>query len=254
MMVGLKIKPELVCTDGSKRIPTPGLVVLWDIDGTLMWSNGAGRAAMERAFVTQFGIHDALKGIELAGRTDEAILLDAMGRCSVEVQETMVSQFKTLYYSFLEVELNLSRRTPWVLPGVVTALQGIEADSRFISGLLTGNWRTSAYTKLGSVGLERWFSFGAFGGEAPSREALLPLALERAAQVSGEAIPPQRAVIVGDTPRDVAVGKAHDAKTIAVATGLHSSDELAATSPDLLLGDLSGHELQQSLRLWHAQS
>ena len=144
-----------------------------------------------------------------------------------------------------------STRRPEPLPGIPSLLRSLDEDERYLCALLTGNWETSAYIKLGSIGLGKWFSFGAFAGEAPSREDLLPIALKRAQEYSGHnTFSPTQVAVIGDTPRDVAVARAHGAKSVAVATGIHSYGDLEAASPDLLLEDLAGSEIKETLAIW----
>jgi phosphoglycolate phosphatase-like HAD superfamily hydrolase len=226
------------------------LLLLWDIDGTLLSSDGAGRGAMARAFLELFGVPRALDGLELAGRTDEAILLEAVGQTGVQASQKQLECFRNRYYDLLQDELSSPDRSPRALPGVLHVLETLKAERRYVSGLLTGNWKTSGYIKLSAVGLAEQFTFGAFGGEASTREDLLPLALERARKVAGSAIPANRAVVIGDTPRDIAVAKAHGAKSIGVATGVHSCEELRMADSDCVLENMTHLRVLETLSLW----
>lgn len=227
------------------------LALLWDIDGTLLSSDGAGRCAMELTFSELFGVDSALRAIELAGRTDEAILLDAAFRASRVLTDADRARFRAHYARLLASELASDRRQPQALPGVRGLLAALVDDSRFTSGLLTGNWRASGLIKLESVGLSSWFSYGAFADDSAKREDLLPIALGRAGALAGVAIPSFRAAIIGDTPRDVAVALAHGTRCIAVATGPHSRDELAGTGADLVVDDMTDPRIMATLAEWY---
>lgn len=228
------------------------LVVLWDIDGTLLSSDGAGRWAMEQSFRDLFGVRCALRDTELAGRTDEVILMDSARAAGLTMTSDDQAAFRSHYARLLEAELTCGWRTPLALPGVVPLLAALADDFRFISGLLTGNWQHSAYIKLASVGLADWFSFGAFAGDAPTREDLLPVALRHASQHTGTTAAPHRAVIIGDTPRDVSVARAHGAHSIGVATGPHTSEELNQAGADVVVDDLTDPRVMTVLADWHA--
>ncbi len=220
-----------VCSpEGSVNAAVP-LLLLWDIDGTLLSSDGAGRWAMEQAFRELWGVEEALAGIELAGRTDEAILEDAARAAGLRLSDRDREVFRRRYARVLEEELRGGRRKPCALPGVTSVLEALDGDGRFVSGLLTGNWRESGFIKLAAVGLDRWFAFGAFAEDAPTREALLPVALDRASALWGLRLPARRAVVIGDTPRDVSVAKACGARSVAVATGPHGVEALDRCGP-----------------------
>jgi phosphoglycolate phosphatase-like HAD superfamily hydrolase len=248
---GTQAEAKVCGAAGPVNAGTP-LVVLWDIDGTLLSSDGAGRWAMEQAFSELFGVDSALSDIELAGRTDEAILLDAARSAAVTLGDDDRAEFMARYAGILKDELASGRRAPRALPGVEPLLSTLASDPRFTSGLLTGNWRHSAYIKLAAVGLASWFPFGAFAGDAHAREDLLPIALERAEWLSGARVPACRAAIVGDTPRDVRVATTHGARCIAVATGPHTADELSRTGADLVVDDLTDRRVMAALAEWHA--
>lgn len=242
-------EPKVCIPPRAVNEPLP-LVILWDIDGTLLSSDGAGKFAMEQTFRDLFGVHAALREVELAGRTDEAILEDAAAVAGLTLSAGEAESFRTHYARVLADELASPRRAPRALPGVEHLLATLDSDRRFVSGLLTGNWRDSARIKLASVGLGSRFAFGAFAGDAPAREGLLPVALERASRCVGRKVPAHRAIIVGDTPRDVSVATAHGARAIAVATGPHSFRELAATRADLVVEDLGDPAVMTNLSLW----
>lgn len=236
----------------SEAVNAPPLVVLWDIDGTLMLSDGAGQWSMEQAFMELFGVPHALRGIPQAGHTDEAIFAAACQAAGLSLTEAQKDLFRQTYGRILREVLASGRRSPRALPGVTELLERLTQDPRFLNGLLTGNWRETGVVKLASVGLDGWFAFGAFGDDAQTREDLLPVALRRAAALTGLALPAHRAVVVGDTPRDVAVALAHGAFSIGVATGPYSRDELARAGATLAVQDLTDPAVRTALASWHA--
>lgn len=240
-----------VCETARPVNAVTPLALLWDIDGTLLSSDGAGRWAMETTFRELFGVDSALQEVELAGRTDEVILLDAARGASRILTEDDRARFRAHYTRLLAHELASERRRPCALPGVERLLGVLEGDARFVSGLLTGNWRASGMVKLESVGMASWFSFGAFAEDAVTREDLLPVALRRAGVFTGLAIPECRAAIIGDTPRDVAVAVAHGARCIAVATGPHPREELARTGADLVVDAMTDPRVIEALAEWY---
>ncbi|HTR96967.1 MAG TPA: HAD hydrolase-like protein [Candidatus Acidoferrales bacterium] len=214
---------------------TTRLVWLFDVDGTLLLTEGAGRMAIAAALRECFGVDDDLRGIAMAGRTDPLIVADALvahglppgGDGSREaLWRSILAHARTL----------MDPPRGALLPGVAELLARIEARPGEVLALLTGNVREMARIKLAAFGIEARFAFGAFGDEAPDRNALARVAVRRAAERCGVA--PSACVVVGDTEHDIACARAAGARAVAVATGGRSRAELAAHEPDLLLDDL----------------
>jgi phosphoglycolate phosphatase-like HAD superfamily hydrolase len=208
---------------------TDQTLVLLDIDGTLIRSGGAGREALDRAFVEILNVQQATAGISLAGATDGWIL------DKVEQRAGFFDRQRLQKHYFQELERLLS--TPgraFALPGVVQAVG--EMEQRAVVGLTTGNWKTGARIKLGAVGLDRLVDRpGAFGDDSHDRTALVPYARARA-EAAGIRV--DRVVVIGDTPADVACARAGGAIAVAVETGFAEASELAAAQPDLQIPDL----------------
>ncbi|HEX7087522.1 MAG TPA: HAD family hydrolase [Vicinamibacterales bacterium] len=217
-------------------------LLLFDIDGTLILTGGAGIRAMNRAFQEVFGVPDALDGIEVAGRTDSSILADAMARHGVAQEAGATSAFRERYLACLQAEVPRTPPGPGigVLPGVSALLESLRPVQTAFLGLLTGNYADAAEVKLSHFGLWDYFRCGAFGDDHPDRNHLVPVALDRARACG---LPPHvgtsRVVVIGDTPRDVACAHAHGARCLAVATGIHDAAALARAGADLVLDDLS---------------
>jgi phosphoglycolate phosphatase len=211
-------------------------VCLFDIDGTLISSGGAGKAALEMALASEFGVTHAIERLQLSGRPDRAIIGDLF-RMHIIDDKPEHWQRLTAAYLFHLPGCLVSHKGR-VLPGIAALLA--ELGRRNIPmGLLTGNIRAGAKVKLGHFGLYEHFTFGGFGDhhldrDDIAREALAEVVARWKGQHSLE-----RIWVIGDTPLDIRCARAIGARVLAVATGWHSMDELASHEPDLLLTDLS---------------
>lgn len=215
-------------------------LVLFDIDGTLVLTGGAGKRGMTRAFEALFGVADAFATIPLAGRTDTSILADALERYGVPFTARDISAFRVRYLECLREEVAQTTAGKQVLPGILPLLRALEMSPEAFLGLLTGNYAEAAEVKLGHFNLWRYFRCGAFGEDAHDRNHLVPIALDRARACGlPSAIEADRVVVVGDTPRDVACAHAHGARIVAVATGEYSADQLIDAGADVVFEDFS---------------
>ena len=207
-------------------MPETTVIVLFDIDGTLILSGRAGLRGMNATFERLYGVRGALDDVPLAGRTDRAIVGDVLGAIGVDPTPDAIARIREAYVDDLRVAIRKPVDDPCgVLPGVEPLLDAIDALPHVRSGLLTGNFEPGAVVKLEHFGLWRRFGFGAFGDDHVDRRALVPIALARAQQ-AGHALPsPARIVVIGDTPLDVDCAKAHGARAIAVATGPFDRDD-----------------------------
>jgi phosphoglycolate phosphatase len=215
-------------------------LVLFDIDGTLVLTGGAGVRAMNRACHEILGHADALDGIPVAGRTDWIILHDTLGRIGHELDEDLFARLRDAYLRHLREEiLQPGRGVKDVMPGVRDLLDALGRRDDVFLGLLTGNFEEGARIKLEHFDLWRHFRCGAFGDDAADRNALVPFALARARERGLAVIPPRHVIVVGDTPHDVACARAVDATAVGVATGSFSAGELEACGAAAVFGDLS---------------
>jgi phosphoglycolate phosphatase-like HAD superfamily hydrolase len=214
--------------------PRPTLVWLFDIDGTLLLTGGAGRDSMALALRDHFGIEDDLSGIAFAGRTDVLIAGDIAARHGLAFENGAWEAYWERVYAHMRALMTPPRGA--LLPGVRTMLDVVAAEPAWVSGLLTGNMPEMARIKLGAFGIAHHFAFGAYGDDGPDRNAVARVAVERALRHAG--LPASRCVVVGDTEHDVACARAAGAHVVAVATGGRPRDALAAEGPDLLLDDL----------------
>jgi phosphoglycolate phosphatase len=212
-------------------------LLLWDIDGTLIASGGAGMRALRRGLHHAFGIDGSLDDIDFAGRTDRWIMRQVFAKFSVAPLEENFARYFEAYVTALPEELiNPAAR---VLPGVPALLAGAAAREKITQGLLTGNMRRGAQTKLQFHGLWDYFAFGAFADDGELRNDLGPHAVRRASVHARHEFSPDRVWVIGDTPHDIACGKIIGARTLGVATGSHSVEALQAHAPTMVLPDLS---------------
>ncbi|MGE5835288.1 MAG: HAD family hydrolase [Acidobacteriota bacterium] len=217
-------------------MPKTTLIVLFDIDGTLIRSGGAGVRGMNAAFERLHGVRGALDGVSLAGRTDRAIVGDVLRATGVEPTDREVARVREAYIEHLRVEIKRPVADPTgVLPGVVAVLDAMAAAPHARVGLLTGNFEPGAAVKLSHFDLWERFTFGAFGDDHVDRRALVPVALDRARRAGHSTPAPNRVVVIGDTPLDVDCAKAHGARAVAVATGPFDRAALAAAGADLVV-------------------
>jgi phosphoglycolate phosphatase-like HAD superfamily hydrolase len=220
-------------------MPVPvRLVWLFDIDGTLLLTDGAAREAFAFAVRESLGVEDDLRDIPFAGRTDPLILDDILRKHGRTFGDGEASRFWATIYARMETLLTPGRGR--LLPGVGELLAAVDREPGWVPALLTGNTAGMARIKLGHFGIAERFAFGAFGDEAADRNALARLAVARAAERYG--VPPARCIVVGDTEHDIACARAAGARVVAVATGIRDGAVLAAHGPDLLLDDLSQPE------------
>lgn len=214
----------------------PTVLVLFDIDGTLVHTAGAGVRGMSTAFERLHGRPAALDGISVAGRTDLAILREVFEASAIEMADAHVAPFRDAYLEELQLEMAQSSGPDFgVLPGVHEALDELDADPAFTIGLLTGNFARGAEIKLAHFDLWRRFRLGAFGDAHTNRRDLVPVALDRARD---RGLAPSHVVVIGDTPLDVDCAHAHGAVAVAVATGSYSLAVLEATGADLVVETL----------------
>ena len=219
-------------------------LVLFDIDGTLLWTDGAGRRAIHRALVDEMGIAGPIEGFRFDGKTDPQIvreLLALAGHPDAE-DASRVSVVCDRYVSLLEAELARPAQATRVMPGVpelLAALEPLETRGQALVGLLTGNLALGAALKLRSAGLEpARFAVGAYGSDSARRVDLPPVAARRAAERTGRRFVGSDVVIVGDTPDDVMCGVPIGARAVAVATGFYDVTALAAAGAARVFADL----------------
>jgi phosphoglycolate phosphatase len=213
-------------------------VILFDIDGTLVLTGGAGVRAMSRAFEDLFAITDAFRNVPMLGRTDAAILTDAAVAHGASLEAASASRFRDVYLNYLREEIERPGPRKGVMPGVRPLLDVLVARDDVYLALLTGNYEAAARVKLEYFDLWQYFPCGAFGDTATDRNGLLPDAVHRVHECGGPRTMASETVVIGDTPLDVACAAASGARSIAVATGGFDVHALRAAGADVVLADL----------------
>lgn len=208
-------------------------LVLFDIDGTLLNSSGAGRAAMQKALTEVFGSPGNPK-YRYDGKTDKQIVRDTMrleGHSDEHIDAQM-DQLLDLYLSGLRAGVDSGEFDVRALPGVEEILDALEARDDVILGLLTGNVEPGARTKLAAAGIDPdRFRVNAFGSDHEHRPELPAIAQRRASETLGLDIAGDRLVVIGDTPADIECGRSLGAKSIGVASGHYTVEDLLAHNP-----------------------
>jgi len=214
-------------------------IYLFDIDGTLLDSGGAGKAAIETALVEDFGVTLGTR-VSYSGRTDPAIGRDLLQLHDVEATPANWQRLVEGYLARLPAAL--AKHQGSILPGIAALLETLSQHDGVALGLLTGNIRQGAIVKLSHFDLWRHFAFGGFGDKHFDRDDIAREALQTVRARFDGTVAPACIWVIGDTPLDVRCARAIGARAVAVATGWHTVDQLAASGPDLLFEDLSDAE------------
>jgi phosphoglycolate phosphatase-like HAD superfamily hydrolase len=225
-------------------------LVLFDVDGTLLLSGGAGRRAILKALTEETGVSgERAAHVRFDGKTDPAIVVELFAAAGLEPppDELRIGRLLDRYLTHLEADLAVNAHLARLMPGIIELLEVLDVDDRVVVGLLTGNVSRGAAIKLRAVGLapER-FRVGAYGSDRAVRDELPPIAAERAIPHFGRRPIADEIVIIGDTPADVACGRAVGARTVAVATGGFSRAELFDCGADDVFDDLRDTERVRS--------
>jgi phosphoglycolate phosphatase len=215
-------------------------LVLFDIDGTLVLTGGAGVRAMTRACDEIVGSSNALHAVAVAGRTDWIILSDALERMGRDLDAQLFAALRDRYVTHLREEIQVpGHGVKAVMPGIQALLDHLQARDGVYLGLLTGNFEAGARIKLEYFDLWRYFQCGAFGDDAADRNALVPFAVSRARECGVPDLAPHDILVVGDTPHDIACARAVGATPVAVATGMFTTEQLRDSGADIVFRDLS---------------
>ncbi len=213
---------------------------LFDIDGTLVSAGGAGRVALGRALQTVFGTTGPIESYDFRGKTDPRIVWDLMGAAGLDAARIAgwLAACFDAYVAELDALIGDGSRVK-VMPGIGAVVTTLAARADAVVGLLTGNIERGARVKLATTGLWPLFRVGAFGSDDMDRRRLPAIACERARHAVGEPFAFEQVTIIGDTPLDVDCARACGARAVAVATGFHPAEDLAACAPDLFFSDFS---------------
>jgi phosphoglycolate phosphatase-like HAD superfamily hydrolase len=219
-------------------------LLLFDIDGTLIDTEGAGLKALERGLFNAFPdfTGQSFPPLDLGGATDGSVVAFLFNHFGIENNSSHCESFYRHYTAALEnsLEENSSLGKGRILPGVRKLLPSLTSHfPEHVSALLTGNAKQGARIKLRHYELDKHFPFGAFGCDHPERNQLGPIAIERAQKSTGRTFDSEEVIVIGDTPKDIACARACGAKVLAVSTGTVPHEDLKKAEPDALLRDFS---------------
>jgi phosphoglycolate phosphatase-like HAD superfamily hydrolase len=215
-------------------------LILFDIDGTLALTGRAGLRAMNLA--CQHIVHDdeGMNGVTFAGRTDWSILDDIVRKSGRTLDSALLDDLRNRYVANLAEEIDRpGTGVKDVMPGIRALLDALQRRDDVALALLTGNFIEGARIKLEYFDLWKYFPCGAFGGDSPSRNDLVPIAMARARECGIADVRPADVIVVGDTPNDVECALVVGATPVAVATGSYSVDQLREAGADIVFTDLS---------------
>ena len=223
----------------TKKLMSPSdrRLLLFDIDGTLITSGGAGEQALKDAMSARFGVVEDLQGVSLAGSTDANIAVQLLRRHGLDPEPENIAALLDEYLTHLPSRM--TERNGFLMPGIISLLEELHTKPEAVLGLLTGNVERGAKIKLTHYGVWHFFEFGAYADDHHDRNELGKFAQARALAKHGEEFPPERIYVIGDTPRDIECGRAIGAQTVAIATGQYSLEELSVYKPDHLFEDFS---------------
>ncbi len=228
-------------------------LLLFDIDGTLLRSNGAGRMAMTSMLLEMFGTTGPIDSYRMDGKTDPMIITDlltAAGIPKAQIEAKLPQAYQLMAEKAVAI---FPERALTPCQGVLPLLEALRNRPDVILGLLTGNVSLTAPLKLRSAGIDpEQFVVGAYGSDGADRNALPAVAIARANQLTDHGFTGTNTVIIGDTPADILCARAGKATAIAVASGWHSANTLATHRPDHLLENLADTEAVLRIMLGEA--
>lgn len=218
-------------------------LLLFDIDGTLLLTAGAGTRAMASAGQELFGSHFSLDGFDAAGKLDPVIFNELAVLHGINDADLYREAFRDAYLVYLQQELDRTADRVCLMPGIRRTLSELrsrnQASGDIQMGLLSGNYRAAVPIKFSAVGIDlAWFEISALGEDAPTRSDLTQFAMLRYADRWGRKPDPKRVIVIGDTPRDVTCAKAHGCVSFAVATGRYSTGDLEFAGADIVVKDM----------------
>lgn len=220
-------------------------VVFFDIDGTLLMTNGAGKKAIESCLSDHFKVNNPNADIDYGGRTDMSLIRELFQLNGLK-EPTIddISLFFGDYVARLKAELQISGST--ILPGVAQLLSALEADDRYELGIITGNIEEGAEAKLSHHNIQNFFRFGGYGNRMPKRDDIAREGLAAAEDHLDRKLDGKQCLVIGDTPHDIICSRAIGAYSVAVGTGYSNHESLLKESPTMFFENLA--DTQQVLR------
>lgn len=215
------------------------MLILWDIDGTLLRGKGLGKAVTTLAMEEVFGVYDELEHHYFGGKTDWQSLLEILVPRGI-APETIAERLNTyMHVKARHMSAIIDQYHVRPLPGAMETVLAMRERPNVAHGIVTGNVQATVPVKLRAAGYDPdWFPIAAYGHESKSRNDLPPLALQRAAQVTGKQFNPSDVWVIGDTVSDVECARASGMRVAVVTTGFDSREALQAAQPDYLVDDL----------------
>ncbi len=217
-------------------------LALFDLDGTMLSTQGVGMRAMTMAGSSLWGQAWHYQGVTSAGALDPHLFRAGAERCGVECSDENQSRFREAYARVLEEELRVSATNGGLklMPGVRALLQAVHDHPQVSLGILTGNYTATTPVKLRAAGIDPTiFEVGAFGDDAATRPGLVPVAMQRYERLHGRRPEPRDVVIIGDTPKDVEAAATNGCLSLGVATGPYSVEDLKQAGATAAVKDLS---------------
>ena len=211
-------------------------LLIWDIDGTLVHTQGAGGKAMDRAFLKLHGIEEGFRDIDMAGGLDPVILRDALAQYMLSNENN--SEFFSLYCKYLSYELE-KLASSIIIPGIAALFDVLGTMQGFYNVLGTGNIEKGARIKLSLNNLNRFFPTGGFADGETERWQVIKKAVDNSCSLFNKTFDSTNTYVIGDTPKDIACGKKLNLKTIGVATGRHTAEDLQKCNPDHVFENLT---------------
>lgn len=218
-------------------------LLLFDIDGTLLRSNGAGKAVLRMALEDTFGTSGPCENYQMAGKTDPLIISDLMGAAgmnSAEIDQHLPAIYQRMMFHAQKI---FSEKTVSPCPGIPELLESLLERQDILIGLLTGNIEGTSPLKIAAAGINpAIFRVGAYGSDHKDRNQLPPVALRRAAEMTNHAFTGQNTTIIGDTPADITCARTIGARVVAVGSGSYSCATLSKFQPDYLFDNFTNKE------------
>lgn len=214
------------------------MLVLFDIDGTLLRSRGIGIQSMEQALEELHGVPVDARSVDVSGRLDPHVFLEICEHHDLPTHEDAMRAFREAYVARMAHAFEMGTWSK-AMPGAIDLVRAVHEHPEITSAVLTGNIEPTSWMKLEDAGFDRtWFDFGVFGDEGETRRELPPIARARHHDRSGHLLDPKQTVVIGDTPKDVDCAHHSGCVAIAVATGQIPIAELHASGADLVLETL----------------
>ncbi|NRA63525.1 MAG: HAD hydrolase-like protein [Pseudobacteriovorax sp.] len=214
-------------------------VLFFDIDGTLLMTNGAGKTAIEATLNREFAVSQPKADIDYGGRTDLSLVKELFELNGLsQPSQSAIQRFFGSYVSILKSDLD--RCNSQILPGVESLLDRLLEDDRYELGIITGNILAGAQTKLSHHNLDKYFRFGGYGDRSLRRQDIAIEGLEDAKKALGDQnIEGHRCLVIGDTPHDIVCSRSIKAHSFGVCTGYASKESILAENPSRIFDDLS---------------